>query len=219
MARKPADQSVNKEDILTAAADVLRQRGYEAATMKDIAAAVNLTAASLYHHFKNKDTLLIAVLEAGLDFVISQIEPIVAADLPPAEKLRQMVRIHVLGVTNNTAVGAAMVFEMRALINVEAPGKNAKPSDREAYAQFCERRTAFFDRRDHFEALFAGVIRAGIANGDFAPLDVGIFTKMLLGAQNWVGLWYRPEGRLKGEQIADLMTEMLLRALQPGARG
>ncbi|MBZ0275449.1 MAG: TetR/AcrR family transcriptional regulator, partial [Anaerolineae bacterium] len=49
VARKPADQSVSREDIIVAAADVLRRSGYEATTMKDIAAEVNLTAASLYH--------------------------------------------------------------------------------------------------------------------------------------------------------------------------
>ena len=55
MARKPADQSVSPEEIVRAAADVLREHGYDATTMKDIASRVNLTAASLYHHFKSKD--------------------------------------------------------------------------------------------------------------------------------------------------------------------
>ena len=90
MARKPADQSVSREDILLAAADVLQRNGYESTTMKDIAAAVNLTAASLYHHFRNKDALLLAVLEAGLDQVLSQIEPIAHSELSSADKLRQI---------------------------------------------------------------------------------------------------------------------------------
>ena len=47
MARKPANQSVNRDAIIAAAADVLHKHGYETTTMKDIAAAVNLTAASL----------------------------------------------------------------------------------------------------------------------------------------------------------------------------
>ncbi len=76
MARKPADQSVNREDILWAAAEVLRHNGYEATTMKDIAAQVNLTAASLYHHFKSKDFLLLNVLEVGLNLTIAKLEPL-----------------------------------------------------------------------------------------------------------------------------------------------
>ena len=81
MARKPADQSVHRDDIIQAAAEVLQRNGYEAATMKDIAAAVNLTAASLYHHFRNKDTLLLAVLELGQNVVFKQVEPIADSDL------------------------------------------------------------------------------------------------------------------------------------------
>ena len=73
MPRKPADQSVSREDILQAAAAVLRRNGYDATTMKDIAAQVNLTAASLYHHFENKDVLRLAVLELGLQYVAREI--------------------------------------------------------------------------------------------------------------------------------------------------
>ena len=109
MARKPADQSVHRDDIILAAAGVLQRNGYEATTMKDIAAAVNLTAASLYHHFRNKDALLLAVLEAGLAIIIARIEPIVHSSQPPADKLRAIIKAHVTGLAGNAAVGAAMV--------------------------------------------------------------------------------------------------------------
>ena len=210
MARKPADQSVNREAIIFAAAEVLQKNGYEAATMKDIAAAVNLTAASLYHHFKNKDALLLAVLEVGLDHVIRQIEPIAHADLPTTEKLRRMIREHIVGLTHNTAVGAAMVFEIRALMNVKAPYRNARDNDKEAFEAFIERRDEFFRRRDEFENLFRIVVREGVDNGSLRQVDVAIFVKTLLGAQNWVGVWYRPTGRLSGEQIADLIVDTVL---------
>jgi AcrR family transcriptional regulator len=210
LARKPADQSVNREDIIVAAAEVLQRNGYEAATMKDIAAAVNLTAASLYHHFKNKDTLLLAVLEVGLDYVCQQIEPIANSDLPSEDKLRRMIREHIVGLTQNTAVGAAMVSEIRALMNIKAPVKSASDEDKAAYEAFTARRDAFFRRRDHFEDLFRRVAREGVDAGIFRPVDVPIFIKALLGAHNWVGVWYRPNGRLDGAQIADLIADMML---------
>jgi AcrR family transcriptional regulator len=213
LARKPADQSVNREAIITAAAEVLQKNGYEAATMKDIAAAVNLTAASLYHHFKNKDTLLLAVLEVGLEHIIRQIEPIAHSDLPPAEKLRRMIREHIVGLTHNTAVGAAMVFEIRALMHIKAPYRNARQDDKEAFAAFIQRRDDFFERRDRFENLFRLVVREGVEAGAFRPVDVAICTKTLLGAQNWVGVWYRPDGRLNGDEIADLIVDTLLKGV------
>lgn len=207
MARKPADQSVNRDEIIEAAADILQRYGYEAATMKDIAAAVNLTAASLYHHFRNKDALMLAVLEVGLEYILSQIEPIACGDLPPVDKLRAMIERHIVGVTENRAVGAAMVFEIRALMNMKAiaNGTVAEGDD------IISRRDAFFTNRDRFEALFRQVVAEGVDSGVFRPLDVPLFVKMLLGAHNWVGVWYRPEGRLDGREIAATMTDMLLR--------
>ncbi len=208
MARKPAEQSVSRDDIITAAAEVLRQKGYEATTMKDIAAQVNLTAASLYHHFDNKDALLLAVLEGGLDLVIGQIEPIVHSQRAHADKLSEMIRLHIAGVASNTAVGAAMVFEVRPLLTQARLPRGAR-----ARAAYQQRRDSFFARRDYFESLFRDVVQAGIDAGAFYPVDVPIFVKTLLGAQNWVGVWFREGGRLDGDTIARIMAATFLRAL------
>ena len=208
MARKPADQTVDREDILWAAAEVLHRNGYEATTMKDIAAQVNLTAASLYHHFKNKDFLLLNVLEVGIDYTIAKLEAVAAADQSNAEKLAGMIRSHVVSVTGNVAVGAAMVFEIRAVLNVS--GKNG---DDKFMREFGARRNQFFVRRDYFESLFRGVIETGIAAGEFRQVDADIVTKAILGAHNWVAVWFRAGGRLSGEEVADVLVDTWLAAL------
>lgn len=209
MARKPADQSVNRYDIILAAADVLRENGYDATTMKDIAARVNLTAASLYHHFENKDFLLLAVLELGLAHAIKQIEPIVVSNLSSAKKLEQMIHAHIRSVTDNPAVGAAMVFEIKSLLNVTASARNNGK-----YAAFIDRRDAFFDKRDYFETLFHQVIVEGIKGKEFRPVDAAIVAKAMLGAHNWVGVWYKADGRLDGVTIAAIMADTFLMSLQ-----
>lgn len=211
MARKPADQSVHRDDILWAAAEVLRHNGYEATTMKDIAAQVNLTAASLYHHFKNKDFLLLDVLELGLNLTIDKIEPITESDISHAEKLEQMIRSHVMSVTSNTAVGAAMVFEIRSLLNATVTSKNG---DGSPDYEFIERRNQFFERRDYFESLFRNTIKSGIAIGEFRHVDHAIVAKAMLGAHNWVGVWYKDGGRLSGKEVADVMVDTFLTALK-----
>ena len=192
---------------------MLQRNGFEAATMKDIAAAVNLTAASLYHHFRNKDALLLAVLELGQDVVFKDVEPIADSDLPSDEKLRTMISRHVVGVTENVAVAAAMVYELGSLLKVKPPPKNASPDDKTGYQAFVERRTAFFDQRDRFEELFREVVRVGIEQGVFRAVDVPIFVRMLLGAQNWVGVWFKPDGRLSGAEIADMIADTTVRGV------
>lgn len=215
MARKPADQSVSRDDIIVAAAEVLRRNGYEATTMKDIAAEVNLTAASLYHHFRNKDTLLLAVLEGGIDQVIALMEPVVQSDQSNAQKLRELIHTHVASVTQHTAVGAAMIFEIRPLLNFQTPQRNGNHANATVYDELIQRRDAFFQRRDHFEDLFRCVLRDGIEAGEFREVDIAIFTKTMLGAHNWVAVWYREGGRLDGDTIADMMADQFLRALAP----
>ncbi len=211
MARKPADQSVARDDILWAAAEVLHRNGYEATTMKDIAAQVNLTAASLYHHFKNKDFLLLNVLELGLDLTIDKLESVVSEKTTCADKLEAMIRSHVESVTSNVAVGAAMVFEIRSLMNASG---NFKIGDDKFMQEFVARRDQFFARRDYFENLFRDTVRAGIENGEFREVDVAVFTRAMLGAHNWVGVWYKEGGRLSGAQVADVMVDTWLAALR-----
>lgn len=197
MARKPADQSVSRIDILTAAANVFRKKGYHLAKMADIAADVNLTAGSLYHHFPDgKQQILMAVLNEGLDMITSKVQEVVEnEDLSPAEKLRELIYTHILGLTEHVSIAAALVFETRTLL-----------SDQVA-------RKSYLARRDNFERYYQHVVEAGISEGVFRKVDVPIFTKTLLGAHNWVGVWYRQGGRLSGEEVAHEMAQTFLSAL------
>jgi AcrR family transcriptional regulator len=199
LARKPAEQAVNRLDILRAAANVFRRQGYHGAKMADIAAEVALTAGSLYHHFpQGKQQLLIEVLNEGLDEITAEIRAIVEDDtLLPDEKLKKIIYTHILSLTQNVSVAAALVFETRTILE--------EPDARDAYLK----------RRDTFEGLYRQVIQAGIDAGIFRPVDAPIFAKTILGAHNWVGVWYREGGRLSGEQIAEEMTRTFLTALRP----
>lgn len=182
--------------------------------MKDIAAAVHLTAASLYHHFPSKDALLLAVLEAGMAESLARVQPIVEQPgMTSAEKLRALICEHISGITQNTAIGAAMVFEIRTLMIARPPSERADDAERAAYDEFVARRNAFFRERDLFEECFRRVLREGIARGEFRAVDAAIFTKTMLGAQNWVGVWFRPDGRLNGGQIAAMMADTFLAAV------
>jgi AcrR family transcriptional regulator len=168
--------------------------------MADIAERVGLTAGSLYHHFEGgKPSLLAAVLNEGMDSLLRRIETILGQPVSPAEMLQQMIEAHVSIVTENVAAGAALVFESRAILEIE------------------EAREPFLKRRDTFEHYYRTVIERGIACGQFRPLDVPLFTKALLGAHNWIGVWYHPGGRLSGPQIAEQMADMWLASLRYGA--
>jgi AcrR family transcriptional regulator len=191
---------VQRHDILIAAASVFQERGFERTTMADIARKVNLTAGSLYHHFPaGKHDLLLAVLNDGLDIVLQRVNEIISAGYPPEETLRRLIEAHVVGVTENTSVGAAMVFEIRNVLEL---------------ADDSPERDTFLFRRQEFERCYRQVIEVGMAAGIFRQVDTAIFTKALLGAHNWVSVWYHPGGRLTGQQIAERMADTFLASLR-----
>jgi AcrR family transcriptional regulator len=188
---------VNRHDILIAAANVFRRKGYHGTKMADIAAEVDLTAGSLYHHFPDgKQQILREVLTDGLAMVTAEVQAIVEDNtLTPDEKFRKAVYAHIMALAQNVSVAAALVFETRNLLEDQ--------SARDSYLQ----------RRDSFEQLYRQVIHEGIEAGVFRHVDVPIFTKALLGSNNWVGVWFRPTGRLSGEEVAMEIADIFLNAV------
>ena len=86
-------------------------------------------------------------------------------------------------------------------------------------AEFAARRKRFFERRDYFESMFRDTVQAGIAAGEFRQVDAAIVTRAMLGAHNWVGVWFREGGRLTGEEVADVMVDTWLAALAEAISG
>jgi len=195
VARKPADQTVSREDILRAAACIFRARGFHGTTMQQIAEAVGLQKGSLYHHIASKEELLYEVMMSGLTQLGERLETVVASPLPPAEKLRQLVETHIYYAAENLDIATVVLFEHRAMMSF--------PTWRQEYVF----------RRDFFESQFRQVIQEGLDSGAFCAVDVPIVAQALLGAHNWLVMWYRPEGRLSPQEIATIIADTFLRGL------
>ena len=82
---------MTRDDILDAAAQVIRKKGFHAASMADIANVVNLQKASLYHHVSSKQEILLELLDRALEMLTARIAPIVNQSIPADEKLRLMI--------------------------------------------------------------------------------------------------------------------------------
>lgn len=184
---------MQRADIVQAAAQIFRRKGYHAASMQDIADAVGLQKASLYHHFTSKQDILLEILDQALDLLIHDMQAIVESDASPEIKLRQAMASYIDRVTHQADLAAVLQMEHRSL----EPRKRAR----------------HIARRDRYDALWRSLIRQGVEAGVFRHLDQTIVTFALLGIQNWMITWYRPDGRLKPEQIADLFADLILNGL------
>ena len=184
---------MTRDDILDAAAQVFRQKGYNGASMADIAGAVNLQKASLYHHVSSKQEILLALLERALALLTEQISDIANQPLPADQKLRRMVRAYLQLLAKNPDLSSVLLFEHRSL-------------DRKAHARHVP-------YRDQFEMLWRDVLKEGVRAGVFACSDAGLAVRGLMGMLNWTLTWYRANGAKSIEQIADDYTDLFLNGL------
>lgn len=198
MARKPADQTVSREDVLAAASHVFRLRGYHGATMQHIGDELGLRQSSLYHYFPSKRILLLTLLNEGLDRLTAVISCAAPSNLPPDIRLAAAIRAYMGCVAAYPDVALVTILEARALLET--------PAERNAY----------ISKRDALEKQFQAIIADGVYCGVFRPVDVSIVTKMLFSIHNWFVMWYRPNGRLSAEDIAGMVSEFFLASLQSG---
>ena len=190
---------MSRDAILDAAAQIFRQKGYHATSMQDIASAVNLQKASLYHHVASKQEILLELLERALRVISSQVVAVAEQDLPSDEKLRQMMRCYLRLLAEQNDLAAVLLFEHRSL-------------DGRSHARHVP-------SRDRFEALWRDVIIAGVRAGKFVCPDPALTVRGMMGVMNWTLTWYRPGGALTTDQIADSFAGLFLDGLRSGRAG
>jgi AcrR family transcriptional regulator len=185
---------MTRDDILEAAAQVFRQKGFHGASMANIAEAVNLQKASLYHHVSSKQEILFELLDRALELLLERISPIASLDLPADERLCRMIREYLQILAENTDLSAVLLFEHRSLEG--------------------RQHARHVPNRDKFENLWRDVLRDGVRTRQFVCDDIPLSARAILGILNWTITWYRPNGSLTVEQIADHYSNLLLNGLK-----
>jgi AcrR family transcriptional regulator len=184
---------MTRDDILDAAAQEFRRKGFHGASMSAIAEAVNLQKASLYHHVTSKQEILLALLDRALGMLTDHIAGIAAQELPADQKLRQMIRAYLSALADNADLTSVLLFEHRSL-------------DKKSHARHVP-------QRDKFEKLWRDVIDEGVHTGILSCADSGVAVRALMGVMNWTLTWYRSEGDKSIEKIADEYADLMFHGL------
>ena len=181
---------MTREKILAAAAQIFSQKGYHATSMNDIASAVNLQKASLYHHVNSKQEILLSLLDEALDLVINRISAVIVQPVRAEEKLRLAMCTYLKTLTEQRDLSAILLLEHRSL----TPDLHSR----------------HIPRRNRFEQLWRDLLQSGVDEGKFTIQDVPIATRALLGVMNWVVTWYQEEGDLSISEISDQYADLIL---------
>ena len=184
---------MTREGILEAAARIFSEKGFHATSMQDIADAVNLQKASLYHHFSSKQEILVDILDHALDLINSRLEFVLSQSLSPGEKLRQAMVSYFQTIAENQNLAAVLLLELKSL-DPELKARQAS-------------------RMEKFEGLWRDLIREGKQQGVFNDVDPSLTGRAILGVMNWTVTWYRRDGPRSAREIADLFADLLLNGL------
>ncbi len=190
----PETTQRRREEVFASAQRLFAERGYHATSVRDIAEALNIQAGSLYSHIETKDDLLFELLTEAADRFFAAIEPIVASELVPLEKLRRVIAAHVQVVTGSVESASVYSTQWRHL---------SEP-----------RRSEFTSRRDAYEQMVRSLVRDCIREGTFADVDEKFATLLILSSINWIYQWYRNDGPMTPEEIARKLTDMLFTGLR-----
>jgi len=184
--------------LVRESARLFRVKGYEATSVRDIAAASGLQSGSWVYHFKTKQDILAAVMEEGLQQALARIEAIERQPASARERFRALLRTHL-----DTLLGPGQDFIPVLLYEWRSLGPGARP------------RIIELQRR--YEAVWDRVIEELKRSGEWAG-PTRIDRLLMFGALNWMAHWYRTEGPLDVAALAEEAERFILRTVDPRPR-
>ncbi len=177
------------------------RKGYEATSMNDIAEAVGLTKAGMYHYIRGKEHLLFEIMSFAMDtvdeFIIGPAQNLADAE----ERLRSMIERHARRIVKEGGEVTILLEEMWALTPAH-------------------RRTIRRRKRVYFDAI-RQTLEQLASEGKLRAVDPSVATLSLFGMVNWISRWYRRDGKLPPEAIVRDFTEIAMSSVlrtEPRAR-
>ncbi len=194
------------DQIYRAAARLFCEKGYDGTSMGDVAEAVGMTKAGVYHFLSGggKADLLFAVMNFGMDSLEAEVMAPARAIADAEQRLRAIIRNHAELITVNSGPDGhspvtIMVDEIAGLNKTQL-------------RQINKRKRAYLD-------LIRTTLETLKAEGKFKDLDTTVAAFSLLGMLLWLSRWFRADGRLTGQQVADEIGKIALGGLlRPQAR-
>jgi TetR/AcrR family transcriptional regulator, cholesterol catabolism regulator len=190
----PRETTVDsRQEILRAAARLFQQRGYDATSMNDVAAALKLSKGGLYHHFQSKDEILFEIMDHAMEITQQRVLDPVRAIADPEERLRALIRLHIEVVLSpRDREITVMLHENHPL----PPGLRKRINSRKKeYVHFLENLMKEVQEKTRHQA-----------KGKVSPRAAAF---ALLGMINWIYQWYKPEGELQAQNLVPQFTDLI----------
>jgi AcrR family transcriptional regulator len=181
------------DSLLDVAVAVFNERGYDATSMEELATRLGVTKSAIYHHVSSKVELLRLALDRALDALFAVTEEPGATTGPAIGRLEHVVR-------GSVRVLAAELPFVTLLLRV----RGNSPVEQEA-----------LQRRRQFDRVVTDLVRAAEEEGDVRPdVDPAVTSRLLFGTVNSLTEWYRPDGGLSADDLADALVATTFQGLR-----
>jgi AcrR family transcriptional regulator len=193
-ARKPYDI----DSLTDVALRVFAAKGYDGATMDDVARAAGITKASIYHHVSGKEALLERGLTRALDALFAVLTEPGSRDGTPLRRLHHIVQ-RVAQTTLDLVPEVSVLFRVRGASRLE----------REA-----------LERRRTFDRIVTELVGAAQADGSVrSDIDARIVTRLMFGMSNSVVEWYGSGSTIAPAQIVHALVGLVFGGLEAADAG
>lgn len=182
--------------ICETTAHIIGEKGYEKTSMRDIARRLRITAPSLYYHVKNKQHLLFLVMNYGAELIKSRVVDPVAELTDPEEKLNLLIKNHVKLMVGQSREVFALIYEQDSLLG--------------------RYRAKILTPKRQYVAFIKGILTELKESGRAHDIDVTAATFAILGMINWIYKWFKPEGRLSADELAENLANLFLHGYLKG---
>jgi AcrR family transcriptional regulator len=188
-----------KEQVIRKAAELFKEKGYAAASMRDLAQLLGIEAASLYSHIKSKEEILRSLcFDMATEFRKS-LEEVERQNLPASEKLRKGIIGHIQVMAKDLTASAVFMNEHRHL---------SQPYLRD-----------FLLLRINYINRFKNIIEQGTRSGEFKKtIDKKLAVMTLFSSLNWMPMWYDPSGLIEPIELGVQLSDMLVNGLKQNSK-
>jgi AcrR family transcriptional regulator len=189
-----ASGQARREQIVTLAARLFGEKGYDGTSLRDIAEAAGITKAALYYHFPDKERLYEDVAMTRMSALLEEVKAAVETTDDPVEKVRQFMLASARRMDRDRLGWMATVNIFWSL-------------DR------TKRGSAIIKVRDEFEHLLRDLIADAIKQKHFRLVDPAVLGRLLLSGLNQLPRWHQPKGRLSAPQVVDQYFNIIMQGV------
>lgn len=194
MARIKTDKNISRKDVIvTKAALLFREKGFKAASMRDLAESVGVEAASLYNHIKSKTELLHELCFSVANRFMHKIDEIEAEPIHSIEKVEKLLRFHISEIIHHY--------------------EEVYVSDREWKHLSDPYLSNFQNQRRIYRKRFAAIIENGIRNNEIKKIDAPTAVLIMLHAISGIESWHRSTQKISAEELEENMITILVGGL------